>query len=87
MQEPYVASNLERMQKSASVQNQLEVQQEMQAFKAWHERARKVMYWLSISISDSMIVHIQDASTPKEAWDTLSKMYRTNMQARKMQLK
>ena len=46
-------------------------QQKMQAFKAWHERARKVMYWLSISISDSMIVHIQDASTPKEAWDTL----------------
>ena len=35
-------------------------QQEMQAFKGWHERARKVMYWLSISISDSMIVHIQD---------------------------
>ena len=62
-------------------------QQEMQAFKAWHERARKVMYWLSISISDSMIVHIQDASTPKEAWDTLSKIYSTNTQARKMQLK
>ena len=62
-------------------------QQEMQAFKGWHERARKVMYWLSISISDSMIVHIQDASTPKEAWDTLSKMYSTNTQARKMQLK
>ena len=62
-------------------------QQEMQAFKGWHERARKVMYWLSISISDSMIVHIQDASMPKEAWDTLSKMYSTNTQARKMQLK
>ena len=34
-----------------------------------------------------MIVHIQDASTPKEAWDTLAKMYSTNTQARKMQLK
>ena len=62
-------------------------QQEMQAFKAWHERARKVMYWLSIIISDSMIVHIQDASMPKEAWDTLAKIYSTNTQARKMQLK
>jgi len=62
-------------------------QQEMQAFKGWHERARKVMSWLSISISDSMIVHIHDASTTKEAWDTLAKIYSTNMQARKMQLK
>ena len=59
----------------------------MQAFKGWHERARKVIYWLSISISYSMITHIQDASTPKEAWDTLSKMYSINTQARKMQLK
>ena len=45
------------------------------------------MYWLSISVSDSMIVHIQDASMPKEAWDTFAKMYTTNTQARKMQLK
>jgi len=34
-----------------------------------------------------MIVHIQDAKSPKQAWDTLLKMYSTNTQARKMQLK
>jgi hypothetical protein len=34
-----------------------------------------------------MIVHIQDAKSPKQAWDTLVKMYNTNTQARKMQLK
>jgi hypothetical protein len=34
-----------------------------------------------------MIVHIQDAKSPKQAWDTLMKMYNTNTQARKMQLK
>jgi uncharacterized spore protein YtfJ len=34
-----------------------------------------------------MIVHIQDAKSPKQAWDTLVKMYDTNTQARKMQLK
>ena len=28
-------------------------QEKMQAFKGWHERARKVMYWLSISTSSS----------------------------------
>ncbi len=40
-----------------------------------------------MSVSDFMIVHIQDAKSPKQAWDTLVKMYNTNTQARKMQLK
>jgi hypothetical protein len=34
-----------------------------------------------------MIMHIQDAKSPKQAWDTLVKMYNTNTQACKMQLK
>jgi len=34
-----------------------------------------------------MIVHIQDAKSLKQAWDTLLKMYSTNTQACKMQLK
>ena len=41
---------------------------DLKTFKEWHEKARKVMYWLSVSVSDSMIVHIQDAETLKEAW-------------------
>ncbi len=40
-----------------------------------------------MSVSHSMIVHIQDAKSSKQAWDTLVKMYNTNTQARKMQLK
>jgi hypothetical protein len=28
-----------------------------------------------MSVSDSMIVHIQDAKSCKQAWDTLVKMY------------
>jgi hypothetical protein len=40
-----------------------------------------------MSVSDSMIMHIQDAKSPKQAWNTLMKMYNTNTQARKMQLK
>ncbi len=62
-------------------------QQQIQANKTWHEKERKVLYQLSMSVSDSMIVHIQDAKSPKQAWDTLVKMYSTNTQARKMQLK
>ena len=60
---------------------------DLKTFKEWHVKGRKVMYWLSVSVSDSMIVHIQDAKTPKEAWDTLVKLYSTNTSARKMQLK
>jgi len=40
-----------------------------------------------MNVSDSMIVHIQDAKSSKQAWDTLVKMYSTNTQAYKMQLK
>jgi hypothetical protein len=34
-----------------------------------------------------MIVNIQDAKSPKQAWDTLVKMYNINTQTRKMQFK
>ncbi len=34
-----------------------------------------------------MILHIQDAKSRKQVWDTLAKMYSTNTQAHKMQLK
>ena len=34
-----------------------------------------------------MIMHIKDAKMPKDAWDTLSKLYSTNTQVQKMQLK
>ncbi len=40
-----------------------------------------------MSVSNSMIVHIQDAKSPKQAWDTLVKMHSTNIEARKMQFK
>ncbi len=50
-------------------------QRQIQANKTWHEKVRKILYWLSMSVSDSMIVHIQDAKSCKQAWDTLVKMY------------
>ena len=31
---------------------------QVKAFKDWNQGARKVMYWLSVSIHDSMIGHI-----------------------------
>jgi hypothetical protein len=58
--------------------------QQIQANKSWHEKTNKILYWFSMSVFDFMIVHIQDAKSPKQAWDTLVKMYNTNTQARKM---
>jgi hypothetical protein len=40
-----------------------------------------------MSVSDSMIVHIQDAKSPKQASNTLVKMYNTSTQVCKMQFK
>ena len=45
------------------------------------------MYWLSVSVSNSIIGHIQDAKSPKEAWDNLIKFNANNTKARKIQLK
>ncbi len=45
------------------------------------------MYWFFVSVFDSMIVHIQDEKSPKQACDTLVKMYSTNTQVHKMLLK
>ncbi|MCO5596921.1 hypothetical protein L7F22_050992 [Adiantum nelumboides] len=52
-----------------------------------HQGSAKVMYWLSVSVSDSIVGHIQDANSPKDAWDNLFPFNATNTRARKIQLK
>ena len=61
--------------------------EQIKALKDWNQGSQKVMYWLSISIHDTMIGHIQDAESPKEAWDELVKQYETNTKFQKLQLK
>ncbi|KAH7294556.1 hypothetical protein KP509_27G007300 [Ceratopteris richardii] len=68
-------------------------------FHAWRFRMTNFLmgkgYWKYIEgenenashIQDSMIGHIQDAKTPKEAWNILVTLYETNTKARKLQLK
>ncbi|MCO5569886.1 hypothetical protein L7F22_023600 [Adiantum nelumboides] len=60
---------------------------QIKVFKDWNQGARKVMYWLFVSVQDTMIVHIQDATSPKQAWDRLVSFDTTNTKARKIQLK
>ena len=59
----------------------------MKVFKDLNKGARKVMYWIFISIHDNMIGHIQDATSPKQAWDRLVSFHTTNTKATKLQLK
>ena len=60
---------------------------ELKAVKDWTQGSSKVLYWMSVSIHDSMIGHIQSATTPKQAWDRLVAFDAINTKARKMQLK
>ena len=60
---------------------------QIKTFKDWNQGARKVMYWLSISIHDSMIGNIQDATSQKQDWDRLVSFDTTNTKARKLLLK
>ncbi|MCO5559375.1 hypothetical protein L7F22_012974 [Adiantum nelumboides] len=80
----YIDGNQEEMPELSNVNPTTE---QINAFKDWNQGARKVMYWLSISVQDTMIGHIQDATSPKQAWDMLVSFDTTNTKARKIQLK
>ncbi|MCO5590389.1 hypothetical protein L7F22_044359 [Adiantum nelumboides] len=59
----------------------------VKSVKDWHQGAAKVMYWLSVSVLDSIVGHIQDVDSPKHAWDNLIAFNVNNTRARKIQLK
>ncbi|MCO5612344.1 hypothetical protein L7F22_066611 [Adiantum nelumboides] len=61
--------------------------EQVTSLKDWHQGSAKVMYSMSISVSDSIVGHIQDANSPKDAWDNLIAFNATNTRARKIQLK
>lgn len=60
---------------------------QVQASKAWNEKSRKVLHWLSICMSNAMIGHIQECTNPKDVSDVLVNLYDTSTHARKLQLK
>ncbi|MCO5553994.1 hypothetical protein L7F22_007520 [Adiantum nelumboides] len=60
--------------------------EQIKVFKDWNQGARKVMYWLSTSVQNTMIGHIQDATSLKQAWYKLVSIDTTNTKARKIQL-
>ena len=60
---------------------------QVQAHKNWTKSANKVLHYFAICVTDSMLCHIQNSNNPRDAWDTLVRLYDTNTQARKLQLK
>ncbi|MCO5548807.1 hypothetical protein L7F22_002269 [Adiantum nelumboides] len=61
--------------------------EQVKSLKDWHQGFAKVMYWLCVNVSNSIVGHIQDAISPKDAWDNLIAFNATNIRARKRQLK
>ena len=53
-------------------------------YKTWIKKPQKVLHWISICISETLIPHIKKAQTPKEAWDIIHKIYGTSTEAKKM---
>ncbi|MCO5596917.1 hypothetical protein L7F22_050988 [Adiantum nelumboides] len=56
--------------------------EQVKSVKDWHQGSSKVMYWLSVSVLDNIVGHIQDADSPKDAWDKLIAFNATNTQER-----
>ena len=42
------------------------------ALRDWTQGKSKVMYWLSVSVTDGMMGYLQSATTPAIAWKSLS---------------
>ena len=55
-------------------------------FPAWEQAASKVLYCLASCVHDQMLGYIQNAKTPKEAWENLKKIFAASTMARKLQL-
>ena len=61
--------------------------EQKKALKDWQQGQSKVMYWLSMSITDGMMGYLQEAETPAIAWRNLGRVFEVNTKARKLQLK
>ncbi|MCO5592102.1 hypothetical protein L7F22_046097 [Adiantum nelumboides] len=61
--------------------------EEVKSLKDRYQGSANVMYWLSVSVSDSIVGHIQDANSPQDAWNNLIAFNATNTKARKIELK
>ena len=52
--------------------------EQKKALKEWQQGQSKVMYWLSMSITNSMMGYLQDAENPAIAWRNLGRVFEVN---------
>ena len=60
---------------------------ELKAWKEWNAKDKKVMYWLSAVIDNTMLGHIRNAKSSHATWTTFENMFSVNTKAQKIQLK
>ncbi|MCO5606654.1 hypothetical protein L7F22_060842 [Adiantum nelumboides] len=61
--------------------------EENKALKDWKQGKSKVMYWMSMSVSDSMMGYLESAPSPAIAWKSLEKLNEDHTRVKKVQLK
>ncbi|MCO5602969.1 hypothetical protein L7F22_057111 [Adiantum nelumboides] len=60
---------------------------ERKALKDWKQGKSKVMYWLSMSVSNSMMGYLESAASLAIAWKSLKKLNEDHTRVKKLQLK
>ena len=58
-----------------------------EALRKWRIKTGKAMFVLKTTIEEDLLEHIRDAETPKEAWETLEKLFSKKNEARIQLLK
>ena len=53
-----------------------------EALRKWQIKSGKAMFVLKTTIEEDLLEHIRDAETPKEAWETLEKLFSKKNEAR-----
>ncbi|KAK3007270.1 hypothetical protein RJ639_017691 [Escallonia herrerae] len=54
---------------------QLEAKDANGTLEKWKIKAGKAMLALKTTVKEDVLEHIRDASTPKQAWDTFTKLF------------
>ncbi|MCO5558865.1 hypothetical protein L7F22_012454 [Adiantum nelumboides] len=61
--------------------------EEKKALEDWKQGKSKVMYWLSMSVSNSMMGYLESAPSPSIAWKSLENLNEDHLRVKKLQLK
>ena len=63
------------------------IAEQKKALKDWNQGKSKVMYWLSMSVTDTMIGYLESATSPAIAWRSLERLNKDHTRVEKLQLK